>query len=34
VTLLTEGQRATVLQLPVVHQISGRTVARVSVVSI
>ena len=25
VTLLVEGQRATVLQLPVVHQISGRT---------
>jgi hypothetical protein len=25
VTLLTEGQRATVLQLPVVHQISQRT---------
>src|SRR5260370_725445 len=25
VTLLTEGQRATVLQLPVVHQISERT---------
>src|ERR1700682_466951 len=25
VTLLVEGQRATVLQLPVIHQISGRT---------
>jgi hypothetical protein len=25
VTLLVEGQRATVLQLPVVHQISERT---------
>jgi len=25
VTLLVEGQRATVLQLPVVHQIPGRT---------